>query len=155
MRKHVLYGRRYDVRSVMVSSNPASKPMTRINYNICPILQLSKLRLRKITQFTQGRVVEMVFQSKSADPRAGILYHPPPPLIEKGSIATITSVMSTRSSLSANCPLQVLEKKEVGRKHICHLRAWLGGSFSGDTNELPLRKLIPLPPHPRIGWLLY
>lgn len=54
--------RHYDVRSVMSSSNPASNPITRINDNICPILHLSKLRLREIKQFTQGRVVEMVFQ---------------------------------------------------------------------------------------------
>lgn len=54
MKKSLLYGRRYDTHSMIISFTLASKP-------VFPILQMSKLRLREIKQFTRSQIVELGF----------------------------------------------------------------------------------------------
>lgn len=58
-------------------------------------------------------------------------------------IAAIVSLMCILSHLSANCALQILENKAVGRMQISRFIAVLGGSHPGEINELPLGKLSP------------
>lgn len=58
-------------------------------------------------------------------------------------IAAIVSLMCILSHLSANCALQILENKAVGRMQISRFIAVLGGSHPGEINELPLGKHIP------------
>lgn len=72
--------------------------------------------------------------------RAFSIHHP---ASQGERIAAIVSLMCILSHLSANCALQILENKAVGRMQISRFIAVLGGSHPGEINELPLGKHIP------------
>lgn len=88
-------------------------------------------------QHTHTNILFFKISSVTPELKFFFIHHP---ASQGERIAAIVSLMCILSNLSANCALQILENKAVGRMQISHFMAVLGGSHPGEINELPLGK---------------